>query len=210
MIDFLDLPQFLDDRNPIFLYLAIVPGIAYVLWLFIGALLLMAPKLEKSWGFAFISQLIGDILISAGLTGAIAIVTDNLFLSIIIAVVFWGHIQVHKNFIQHKPRSWRLYRMPLLDIEGSVVEKRVHTKHQKIKYLREWIIFKTVDNQQMKVYYPYDHSKDERLHFQSFSVGDKGTLVYREGKKHCYFEEFQPESDGTECESGKAEQEKKS
>jgi len=201
MFDLIALPYFLSDRNPIFFYLAIVPGIAFLLSAIVGAIIMVKFRLERSWLFALVAQITGDILLSLGLIGAIAFLIDDIFLAIAIVLVFVGYVQLHKNFIQHKPRSWILFKLSLLEVNGVVVEKHVHSKYYKIKYLREWVIIRTNDNQLIKAYVTSEKSIAERHHLQSFNVGDTGTLHYRKGKKYCYFDAFWPESDETDCES---------
>jgi len=200
MFDSVNLPHFLGDRNPVFLYLAIIPVIALVLNLIIGTIIMMAFKLEKSWIFALVAEIVYNAILAVGLTGIIALLTNNIFFATAIAVFYIGYIQFHKMFIQHKLQSSMLLRLPMMNIKGAIVEKHIHTKYLKMRWFREWVCLHTADNKLIKAYITDVGEKDERHHLQSFNVGDTGTLHYRKGKKHCYFDAFWPESDDIDSE----------
>lgn len=91
---------------------------------------------------------------------------------------------------QHKlPASIR-YRQPLVEVRNIVVlEKHIHM-HPKTLYLKEWLIFELSDKTKIKVYSSAHEFGQGRRHLATFSVGDRGTLYYRKGKRFDSFEEF--------------------
>ena len=82
---------------------------------------------------------------------------------------------------------------------GIIKVKHIHG-YLGMCFLQEYIIFNTMDAQQVKLYISDCGTGSERRHLYTFNVGDIGTIHFRKGKKYNYFEEFEKyEPDAEDC-----------
>ena len=131
---------------------------------------------DSAWGFVFFTfayYAFDRSIIRAAILSVTIVVVSNL----------------RSSFIQHKPPYSKLYRMPRLKIDGMVVEKHTYI-YPLTSFFREWVIFNTLDGEQIKAYITEPFNSRKRENLQTFDADDKGVLHYRQGKKHKYFEYF--------------------
>jgi hypothetical protein len=116
-------------------------------------------------------------------------VFSNTVFSFVFTVVLVLLKESYHVLIQHKPLKSQLYRMTLMAYEGVVLDKHMH-KSLATVFLREYILFNT-GGKQHKIYIAEPSNGETRNNLSTFNIGDTGTLHYRKGKKHLYFEEFE-------------------
>lgn len=136
---------------------------------------------KKSW----LVELIFELVLAIIVISAIYIGTSSFAFAIAVVLLR----ELYNIFIQHKPLSSILYRLPILSHNGTIVKKHTN-KSLGAAFLCEYIIFNTNRDLQIKVFItapPYNG----RDYLQNFKAGDTGTLHYRKGKKYLYFEEFE-------------------
>jgi len=115
----------------------------------------------------------------------------NVLSAVLLTAVVILFRTLYSVFAQRKPFDSKLYQFPILECEGEVLEKHIYG-YLGSSFLREYIIFATLDGQQIKLYVPDPGVGDSRMHILcDFNVGDKGTVYYRSGKKHKYFQYFE-------------------
>ena len=149
-------------------------------------------KNKKSWT----SELAGEYrfyaIVSLVLFSVAYFETKNIVYSLIFTAVSAVLLKVRFLFsaiVQRKAQKSKRYRLPLIKCKGKVAEKHTHKNPQNL-FLREWIIFSTLDGQQIKAYIPSFGAGEEHRHLATFSTGDTGILYYRKDKKFNHFEEF--------------------
>ena len=141
----------------------------------------MNPNSKKSWLFEYIVEVIYLVIITA----AFLAVGFSITATVVIVLVKW----TYTTFVIHKPGRSNLYRLPTMLCKGKVFEKKLR-KPIFTEFFCEWIIFKTEAGEQIKAYITVPFNANERKNLNIFNIGDTGTLHYRQGKKHLYFEDF--------------------
>jgi len=138
-------------------------------------------NLEKNWIFCFIIELVFYVVFAF----ILFILSDSVAFSIIPVLAKWAYT----TFVIQKPGRSKFYRLPSDICKVIVLEKRIHNSII-TEFFCEWIIFNTVEGQQIKAYVTVPFNAKERRNVSEFNIGDTGMLHYRKGKKHLYFEEF--------------------
>ena len=156
-------------------------------------------NIKKSWQFEvtmrLISYIIGPLPVFVILYEATGEFTFALSLSVIFFIGMMT-LALFYRFILQKPHASTRYRLPLVERKGTVIEKRAGSCR------REWIILSYTENKQLGVYLPYSGTGEGRIAAR-LNIGDTGTLYYRKGKKHNYFEDFEKsEPDITSVKNG--------
>jgi len=113
----------------------------------------------------------------------------NVLSAVLLAAAVVLFKTVYSALVQRKPFDSTLYRLPLLESKGVVVEKRIPAFPLTV-FLRESITFRATSGQLMKLYIVAAEFGDARRP-RYLKVGDKGTFYYRSGKKHKYFQYFE-------------------
>jgi hypothetical protein len=164
----------------------IISGVLFFALVTIQIIVLYRPK---SWKL----ELAGEIACFAMLVSLIFVVTSSFVWAIVPLTIG----EAHRIFVQHKLLDSILYRLPCKTVEAIVEKKRIY-KFIGSLFLREYVVFDTAEGQQIKVY--LSASAVERSYISAFNIGDFGTLHYRKGRTHLYyedFEKFEPVSDDT-------------
>ena len=145
---------------------------------------------HKSWVFSLVVEIIYYVIRGSLFFVFFYPVTDGVIFPLILAVSPMLLMRWYDATIQHKPPRSKLYRLPLVSCKGTIAYKHIH-KCPKNLLMREYVIIDVEDGLRLKLYVPAVSIGDERAHLYTFNIGDTGTIHYRKGKKHCYFEEFE-------------------
>jgi len=165
------------------------------LFLILSGIVQKALNLEKSWVFELVFDIVFDIVLGMPIFALVYSLTESIVLPLVIVFIFIFLLRIrllYSDFVQRKPRKSKLYRLPFIKCEGTIAEKHIHT-HPKTLYRREWIVFITVNRQQITAYISAPDFGPARESLSTLNVGDVGTLHYRKGRNFDYFEEFDPE-----------------
>ena len=137
--------------------------------------------IKKFWVIAFLAERIIDIFIFI----LLFIATSSIIISImpIIGSSLFDRLTL-------KPRDSTLYRLPLSKCDGVIAGKHA-PKIPKNYFCREYIVFCYDGGETLKVYLAGSRTAKGRAIIKALNIGDIGTLHYRRGRKHLFFQEFE-------------------